>query len=561
MIMARGVIISFLLLLSAGRIAAQKCPENIGFELGNFSGWQCSEGTITQNSGETSFSSTIPTIGRHTMLANSNVQELDGFGNFPINCPNGSGYSIMLGNASTGRQAESISYTFTIPADQNNYSIIYNYAVVFQNPSHPPNQQPKFTANVYDENSNTYIGCSSFTYTASSNLPGFKSSDRQPDVFYKDWTPVTIKLSGYAGKTIRLEFTTYDCSQGGHFGYAYVDVNQNCTSPISGNVFCSKTDKLTLVAPFGFQDYHWYSGDFSTLLGQQSKLEFKPLPQPNTKYALIITPYPEQGCVDTLYTTAMYSPEPLEFSLNSNLAACIEPGADITSADVTAGSGSNLSFTYYTDATLTKFVNVPKQLVKSGEYYVMAENVSGCTEIKPVQVHIEPLPKFTVTDPPRVFRPMTVDLSTLKKPENNVDYNYTYWRDSLTTNEIRLPQFVDQTGRYFIKGSSQVVASCATTHPVNIKILDPNIFVPNAFSPNSDGSNDEWRIPQLAYYPEATVEVFNRTGRVVYRSLPGYGKPWNGTTDGKPLPVATYYYIIRLNGELPLVSGSVTIVR
>lgn len=316
-----------------------------------------------------------------------------------------------------------------------------------------------------------------------------------------------------------------------------------------------------MLAPFGFQSYQWYTADFSTLLGQDSKLEFKPLPQPDTKYALIVTPYPEQGCVDTLYTTAMYSPEPLDFALSSTLAACIKPGADITSPGVTSGSGSNLSFTYYTDASLSRFVSVPKQLIKDGEYFVMAENVAGCTETKPIQVHIEPLPIFTVTHPPRVYRPMTVDLSTLKKPDNNVDYSYTYWYDSLTTREIRMPQFMDQTGRYFITGASKIVTNCTTTHPVNIKIDDPNIFVPNAFSPNGDGANDEWRIPQLAYYPEATVEIYNRTGRIIYRSLPGYNKPWDGTTEGKPLPVATYYYVIKLNNELPLVSGSVTIVR
>jgi hypothetical protein len=38
------------------------------------------------------------------------------YGGFPINCPNGSGHSIQLGNTSGGAEAEGISYDFTIPA-------------------------------------------------------------------------------------------------------------------------------------------------------------------------------------------------------------------------------------------------------------------------------------------------------------------------------------------------------------------------------------------------------------------------------------------------------------
>ncbi len=548
------------LTIAVFRLDAQKCPPNIGFETGNFDGWQCYTGSQVRE-GSYTLNPSQPVFGRHTLLANTNVPDFDIYGNFPVNCPNGSGFSIKLGNESTGAQVEQVSYTFTIPAGENNYSIIYHYAVVFQNPDHGAEEQPKFTANVYDESSGSYIGCSSFEYTASSSLPGFMQSTTEDRLFYKDWTPVTIKLSGYAGKTIRLEFTTFDCSRGGHFGYAYVDVNQNCSSPISGNVFCSKTEKLKLIAPFGFMDYRWYNNDFSKQLGDSSSLELKPLPQDNTKYALVITPYPQQGCTDTLFTTAVYSPEPLEFVLKNNLSACINQGADITAPSMTAGSGNNLTYSYFTNPELNKFVAVPKQLIASGKYYVLAENAAGCTESKDVLVHVEPLPKFTITHPPVVYRPTPVDITKTVTPFENVVYDYSYWADSLSTKELRMPKFIDETGRYFIKATSTIEPACITTKGVNVKILDPNIFVPNAFSPNGDGSNDDWRIPQLAYYPECIVEVYNRTGRVVYRSPPGYSQPWDGKLNGQNLPIATYYYVIKLNNELPNIGGSVTILR
>ncbi|MFX4906820.1 hypothetical protein ABTB94_20830, partial [Acinetobacter baumannii] len=86
-----------------------------------------------------------------------------------VNCPNGSDYSIKLGNEQTGAQAERVSYEFTIPANQNIFSIIYNYAVVFQNPNHQNFEQPKFTANVYDVTEGKYVDCPSFSFVASGN--------------------------------------------------------------------------------------------------------------------------------------------------------------------------------------------------------------------------------------------------------------------------------------------------------------------------------------------------------------------------------------------------------
>jgi gliding motility-associated-like protein len=102
---------------------------------------------------------------------------------------------------------------------------------------------------------------------------------------------------------------------------------------------------------------------------------------------------------------------------------------------------------------------------------------------------------------------------------------------------------------------------CGTsTDDVLVKVFD-KIVIPNAFSPNGDGINDTWLIEPLYLFDEAVTEVYNRYGQVIYRSR-GYSTPWNGTNNGKPIPVGTYYYIIdlRVNKE-PKFTGSVTILR
>lgn len=86
------------------------------------------------------------------------------------------------------------------------------------------------------------------------------------------------------------------------------------------------------------------------------------------------------------------------------------------------------------------------------------------------------------------------------------------------------------------------------------------IDIVNVFSPNGDRINDKWIITGIRDYKNCVVEIFNRYGQLLFRSI-GYGQPWDGTFKGVPLPVATYYYVIDLkNGEKP-VGGSVTILR
>ena len=76
------------------------------------------------------------------------------------------------------------------------------------------------------------------------------------------------------------------------------------------------------------------------------------------------------------------------------------------------------------------------------------------------------------------------------------------------------------------------------------------------FSPNGDGVNDGWVIENIAQFPNNTVQVFNRSGKLVYKM-----KGYNNTFDGKSnkvssstkLPVGPYLYIIDLgDGSKPL---------
>ena len=87
--------------------------------------------------------------------------------------------------------------------------------------------------------------------------------------------------------------------------------------------------------------------------------------------------------------------------------------------------------------------------------------------------------------------------------------------------------------------------------------------MPTAITPNGDGSNDVWRIPQLDAYPRAVVEIFDRWGIMVYRSEPGYSDLWDGrSSDGRSLPMDSYYFVISLNYHgNEVITGTVTIIK
>jgi gliding motility-associated-like protein len=87
------------------------------------------------------------------------------------------------------------------------------------------------------------------------------------------------------------------------------------------------------------------------------------------------------------------------------------------------------------------------------------------------------------------------------------------------------------------------------------------VHIPNAFTPNADGVNDTWIIEQIDIYPEVKIEIYNRWGELIYYAPKGYSKPWDGTFNGRELPIDSYYYVIDLNNGRDAISGDITIIR
>ena len=101
----------------------------------------------------------------------------------------------------------------------------------------------------------------------------------------------------------------------------------------------------------------------------------------------------------------------------------------------------------------------------------------------------------------------------------------------------------------------------STFTPIDSTLSDTsNIYVPNLFSPNGDGFNETWQIPALASFPDNEVTVINREGQIVFNQF-DYNGTWDGTYYGKPLPEATYYYLINIEQGTKILRGPITILR
>lgn len=175
--------------------------------------------------------------------------------------PEGALGSVRLGNWDDGYEAESITYDILVDAE-NQGILIVKYAVVLEDPSHTG--EPGFSMVVLDEYGSEVdekCGKANFFYSdavdaewniTKENPTGFSA------IAWKDWTTIGVDLQPYAGQHIKVRFTTWDCSAGGHCGYAYFTLD--CASARLETENCGNDSKIECYAPEGFA-YAWYKGN------------------------------------------------------------------------------------------------------------------------------------------------------------------------------------------------------------------------------------------------------------------------------------------------------------
>ena len=203
--------------------------------------------------------------GSDRHVVKNDTTEMDWRTNWLLRCvPEGELASVRLGNDNINREAESISYEYTVDTLDKDM-IVLKYAVVMQDPGHTRENQPRFTLEILDENNQVIdTTCCFADFYAAGDLGWNEVEGSTTKTIWKDWTTVGIDIAPYHGKTIRVRLTTYDCDEGGHFGYAYFNIKcDNKKLYIVDR--CNAGDSVYLEAPLGF-DYYWHKlGESDTL--------------------------------------------------------------------------------------------------------------------------------------------------------------------------------------------------------------------------------------------------------------------------------------------------------
>jgi len=191
--------------------------------------------------------------------------------------------------------------------------------------------------------------------------------------------------------------------------------------------------------------------------------------------------------------------------------------------------------------------------------YTFTPVAGSCGIALQISIVVNPLPGL-IMGPDTTIAPGTNTTLNPSVTGNIVAYQWspsTGLNDPAVKNPVASPSV---TTEYTLNITDDKGCEASGSMKVTVAGGTSKILAPNAFSPNGDGINDTWVIPNLSAYPGVTVDVYNRYGQLVFHSE-NNNKNWDGTYNGKPLPMATYYYIIDPKNNEKKIAGSVTIFK
>jgi gliding motility-associated-like protein len=205
---------------------------------------------------------------------------------------------------------------------------------------------------------------------------------------------------------------------------------------------------------------------------------------------------------------------------------------------------------------VTVVVNPP---TGTTQYYVIADNGTGCTSTDTVQLTSNPLPGADAGPDKSVYIGNSVSIggnpTTTSAGSTLVWSPIVFLDNPFISNPVSTPS---ATTIYTVKVTG--LNGCSSIDSVVVTLL-PTIDIPSGITPNGDGANDVWKLSGIEAFPDCNVELYNRWGELIFHSV-GYNIKWDGTYNGKILPVGTYYYIIDLHDpSIPVYTGSLTIMR
>lgn len=193
----------------------------------------------------------------------------------------------------------------------------------------------------------------------------------------------------------------------------------------------------------------------------------------------------------------------------------------------------------------------------STQYTVYITDAHNCLDTEQVYVQVYPQATIAMPDSVSIYSGEEYHL----EPGTNASY-FTWFPPSGISNvNVADPLFSPEVRtRYFVTATTE--DGCIVNDSIDFVVKETVIDMPNAFTPNGPGNNvfkpAKRGIAQLKEF-----SIYNRWGNKVYSST-NIEEGWDGTQDGKALPMGVYIYTIDAvtdSGKVFRQNGNVTLVK
>lgn len=224
------------------------------------------------------------------------------------------------------------------------------------------------------------------------------------------------------------------------------------------------------------------------------------------------------GCFAVAKVTLQVIP-PTKSPVLDDQIICIEGRTNLD-----AGPGFN-SYLWNTGATTQKINNVGV-----GTYWVDLKS-GECITRQTVKVYASSNPVIQSID-------ITNNTATINANGGTPPYQFALdqtgnWQDSNIFKNLTRGQHI-----FYVKDKYNCI-------PVSVELTVVNLV--NIITPNNDGKNDSIDYSALAYKKNLNFEVYDRYGKKIYVANKIRNLTWDGTSSGKKLSTATYWYTISWN--------------
>lgn len=259
----------------------------------------------------------------------------------------------------------------------------------------------------------------------------------------------------------------------------------------------------------------------------------------------IATVVDANGCEATAEFTII-QPDPIEFLINVNPVTCTGMN-DGTVNIFPTGGVAPITWEIVEDVDINNLFE--------GTYTITGTDATGCPAdtVFTVTAEIETDMEVEVFSSPVTCWNEADGTATAAVTGGTppITYQWDDENNQVTATAIGLPE-----DNYTVTVTDAI--GCNLSFLVEVEPTVGCFFIATAITPNGDGSNDDWVIGGLEYFPQSSVQVYNRWGQLLFESR-GYSTRWDATWNGRRVPVADYYFVITYDPNKEPITGTVTV--